>query len=502
MARRVFSYSLLPLLLPLLACGETNAGAPPPAAAGAPPPASAAPSPPPPPPVASSPAKPAEPPRSLAEETSATLADLVAVDTSHGHETDALKPIEARWRAAGLQVDFLESAPGRGNLIGRYKGNGSKRPLLLIAHVDVVPVEGQPWTVPPFKVTEKDGFTWGRGVNDDKDMAAVIVAIALELARTKPVLSRDVIFALTAGEETGGHAGAEWLAKNHKDLIDAEIALNELGSIQLTEDQDKVQFVSTGVAEKTIQTYHLTVKGKGGHSSLPPVDTDPVLTLARALVKIGQYRFPARVLPATKEQFALDATFEPKPLSDVLKRISTTGRISAEDDRVLSQDTLYRALTHTTCVTTQLQGAPQNNVLPTTAEAKVNCRLLPDDKREQVAETLKKIIGDPAVEIAPTTDEGVGPYSDPNGIVPAAVKRVAGQMWPGVPVIGAMGTGATDSRHLRAIGIAAYGVSTTPLTKKEGISVHRAHGPDERHPTKWLAEGARFLHDLTLDLAK
>ncbi|WP_394835416.1 M20/M25/M40 family metallo-hydrolase [Pendulispora rubella] len=454
------------------------------------------------PPPAPPPAKP-EPPRPLAEETRAVLEQLVAVDTSHGNETAALKPIAERFRAAGLSgVQLLESAPGRGNLIARYKGNGTKKPLLLIAHVDVVPVEGQPWTVPPFQVTEKDGFLWGRGINDDKAMAAVIVAIALELAHTKPVLSRDVIFALTAGEETGGLAGAKWLAQNHEDLISSEIALNELGSVRLSDDLEKAVLVTAGVAEKTIQTYHFVTKGKGGHSSLPPVDADPIAALSRALIKVSQHRFPARILPVTREQFAGEAPLLGKPLSDVLKRIVSSGRIGPDDERVLSKDAFYSALTRTTCVATQLQGSPQDNVLPTTAEANVNCRLLPDETREQLLETLKKVVGDPAVDITPAADYGYGPYSPADGIVPAAIKRIAGKTWPGVPVVGAMGTGATDSRHLRAIGIAAYGVSVSPISKKESLSGHGAHGPDERRPTKWLADGARYLQDLTMDLAK
>src|SRR5579864_7299296 len=146
------------------------------------------------PPPVSTPSPPVGPPRSFVDDTRATLEQLVRVDTSHGHETDLLQPIAARLRAEGFAPELVESAPGRGNLIARYKGNGAKRPLLLIAHVDVVPVEGQPWTVPPFQLTEKDGFLWGRGVNDDKGMAAVIVALALEMAHSKPALSRDVIF--------------------------------------------------------------------------------------------------------------------------------------------------------------------------------------------------------------------------------------------------------------------------------------------------------------------
>src|SRR5438874_2043126 len=148
---------------------------------------------------------------------------VLGVDTSHGNETAALQPVLARFQQAGIRAQILESAPGRGNLIARVPGTGKKRPLLLLAHIDVVPVEGQPWTVPPFQPTEKDGYLYARGVNDDKAMAAAFTAIALEAARTPQKLSRDLIVALTAGEETGGLAGAYWLARNHRDLIDAEI---------------------------------------------------------------------------------------------------------------------------------------------------------------------------------------------------------------------------------------------------------------------------------------
>src|SRR5260221_3113830 len=205
----------------------------------------------------------APPDAALVHETRAVLEQLVAVDTSHGHESDALQPIAERFRAAGLATEVVESSPGRGNLVARYKGKGGKRPLLLIAHIDVVPVEGQPWTVPPFRVTEKEGYLWGRGVNDDKGMAAMMVTIALEMARTKPVLSRDVIFALTAGEETGGSAGAEWLAKSRKDLIDAEIALNEGAGGRLDDQGRRLIEGGGGGAQKTCQSHPLRRARKG-----------------------------------------------------------------------------------------------------------------------------------------------------------------------------------------------------------------------------------------------
>ena len=216
------------------------------------------------------------------------LLQLLAVDTSHGHETDALKPVLERFKSAGVPAQILESAPGRGNLIARIKGTGAQKPLLLLAHIDVVPVEGQKWNSPPFTPTEKDGYLTARGVTDDKAMAAAIVAVALELAAAPKKPSRDVIVALTSGEETGGIEGVQWLVKNHRDLIDAELALNEGGDIFLSTDLLHVQAVTLGVAEKTYKSFKLQTRGPGGHSSVPPTDKDAVLELARALVKVGE----------------------------------------------------------------------------------------------------------------------------------------------------------------------------------------------------------------------
>jgi acetylornithine deacetylase/succinyl-diaminopimelate desuccinylase-like protein len=444
---------------------------------------------------------PARPPVSLADETRALLDQLVAVDTSHGRESDALRPLVDRL-GASLPVVLVESSPGRGNLVARYKGTGAKRPLLLIAHIDVVPVDGQPWTTPPFRVTEKDGFLWGRGVNDDKSMAAVVVAIALEMIRDKPALSRDVIFALTAGEETGGSPGAQWLAKNRKDLIDAEIALNEGGVERLDDEGNRVIEVGIGAAEKTFQSYLLVVRGKGGHSSIPPTDSDPVLTLSRALVRIGEFRFPARVIPATQEELATDAKLEKPPISDAEARVAATGRVTDDDERVLSKDRVVNAHLRTTCVTTQLRASPQDNVLPTSAEATVNCRILPDETREQTLATLQRVVSDLSVEIAPDGDSGYGPYSPVDGEIARAIHEVVGKLWPGVPVLPTMSTGATDSRYLRGIGIRAYGVGVSPTTKAEALAGHVAHGPDERRPTKWLGDGARYLRELTYEIAR
>src|SRR5436305_9786466 len=430
------------------------------------------------------------------------LDQLLRVDTSHGNETAALQPVLARFQQAGIRAQILESAPGRGNLIARVPGTGKKRPLLLLAHIDVVPVEGQPWTVPPFQPTEKDGFLYARGVSDDKAMAAAFTAIALEAAGNAQKLSRDLIVALTAGEETGGLVGVRWLVQNHRDLLDAELALNEGGALLVAPDLSRMEAVQIGVAEKTFQSYHLTVKGKGGHSSVPPTDVDPVVTLARALQRIGELRFPAKVTPEAREGIALSARYEKPPLSDRLKRVADTGTVSPEDDALISKDRLANAQLRTTCVTTMLKAAPQDNVLPTTAEATVNCRILPDETREQTQTKLAQAIGDAAVDLKPTEDFYSAQPSPIAGAVHDAVHAAARAVWGDVAVVHAMGTGATDSRHLREVGIQSYGLGGAPGTREDARARRAAHGADERRPIRWIGDGVRFLREVTLQLAR
>jgi len=271
---------------------------------------------------------------------------------------------------------------------------------------------------------------------------------------------------------------------------------------RLADDGSRVIEVGLGAAEKTFQSYRLVVHGKGGHSSVPPTDSDPVLTLARALVKVGELRFAPHVIPATREDLAADAKLEAPPTAAAEARVAETGRVTAEDEKILSKDRVINAHLRTTCVTTELKGAPQDNVLPTTAEATVNCRIMPDETREQTIAALERAIGDKAVEIAPTEEFGFGPYSPVGPELAAAVAKAAGGVWPGVAVVSTMGTGATDSRHLRAIGVNAYGVGVSPTSKAEAIAGHTAHGPDERRPARYLDDGAQYLRTLVYELAK
>src|SRR5205807_1756127 len=241
-------------------------------------------------------------------------------------------------------------------------------------------------------------------------------------------------------------------------------------------DLSRMESVQIGVAEKTFQSYGLSVKGKGGHSSVPPTDFDPVVTLSRALQRIGELRFPAKVLPEAREGIALRALHEKPPLSDALKHVAQAGTVSPEDDAVIGKDQLANAQIRTTCVTTMLKAAPQDNVLPTTAEATVNCRILPDETREQTQARLAQAIGDPAVELKPLEDIGFAKPSPISGPVNEAVHGAVRALWGEVPVSHAMGTGATDSRHLRAIGIQSYGLGGAALVLRRLDGDRRSDG--------------------------
>jgi len=455
-------------------------------------------------PVFAAPPEPSDSELRIEREARRLLAQLVAVDTVAANETKALGPIAELLRKAGIPAQILESAPGRGNLIARVKGNGSKRPLLLLAHIDVVPVMGQPWTVPPFQLTEKDGYLYGRGVNDDKGMAAAIVAISVEARKRPTPLARDLIIALTSGEETGGFAGVGWLVEQHPELLDAELGLNEGngGGLTVADDLSRIVEVDIGLGQKTYQSYRVSALGRGGHSATPRADLNPIYVLAVALQRIGAFTFPARILPATRPGIAALAKLEKPPLSDALRRTAETQAVSPEDDAVLSKDAIANAFIRTTCVATMLQGSNQENVLPVSAEAIVQCRLLPGDTIEGVRAALVKAVGDAKVEITPTKAFGSGKPMPADGEIPDAIRRVSRRFWGDIPIVEGFGFGTNDGRYLTARGALVYGVHSNPTSNDDSRLGHDAHGPDERVSARWYAEGVRWFNGLVLELAQ
>jgi acetylornithine deacetylase/succinyl-diaminopimelate desuccinylase-like protein len=431
---------------------------------------------------------------------------LLKVDTSHGKETAALRPIAARFQAAGIQTELLESAPGRGNLIARLPGSGKKKPLLLFAHIDVVPTDGQPWTSQPYVPTEKDGYLVARGVGDDKSMASAFTAIALELKRKKVPLSRDVLVVLTSDEETNSTYGVKWLLSQPKaralGITDGAVALNEGGFVLLDRAESKVEALGLGAAEKTFQSYELTVSGKGGHSSVPDPNENLVTTLSGALVKLGAYRFPGHVIPATRESLEHRAKASSAPLRQAIERTLAKGTSTMADDGILAKMPSIDALLRTTCVTTMLKASPQDNVLPTSVVATVNCRVMPDETRDATRATLAKIIADDRVVIKPMADSGEGGASPTSGEVPDAFRAVGARLFPNAAAYNMMGTGASDSRYLRAAGIAAYGVGAWPMSMEDAMAGHGAHGADERRPLKWYGQGLSYVRELVHTLAR
>jgi acetylornithine deacetylase/succinyl-diaminopimelate desuccinylase-like protein len=429
------------------------------------------------------------------------LEELVAIDTTNppGNEARAATLVAERLRAAGVTPTIVEFAPGRANVIARLRGDGTRKPLLLLAHLDVVGAAAQPWTTPPFRLTERDGLLYGRGVLDDKGWAAIATTVFLELARTRPRLHRDVVLALTGDEESGGSGIRFVLDKRPELLGDVELALNEGGTTLLGKD-GRVKLVALQTAEKTFQSFRVVAHGTGGHSSIPN-DDNAIYHLARALDRIGAYRFPPRLTPTVRSALRGRAVLAPEPLASALRRAADAkDAIPDETLRVLDADFAIRALPRTTCVATQLEGGTRENALPVEAHAIVNCRLVPIDSIEWVQKTLTERVGDARVAVETVPDFGAGPEVPVDGVVPDAVARVARELYgPGVTVAAALGTGASDSRFLRQRGVGAYGVGLLAVSPDDA---RRPHGPDERAPTASLAPGVRFLRALVHALAE
>jgi acetylornithine deacetylase/succinyl-diaminopimelate desuccinylase-like protein len=256
------------------------------------------------------------------------------------------------------------------------------------------------------------------------------------------------------------------------------------------------------VAEKTYKSFRLSTHGTGGHSSVPPTEGDPVLRLARALVRVGEHRFPAHVIPEARDMLAAAARGEKPPLSDALANSARTGKLTPADEKLITAERIYNAAIRTTCVVTQLEGAPADNVLPTSPWAAVNCRILPDETVDQTEARLREAIGDPGVEIARMDDLGPGGKVPLVGPVPDAVHAAARKLWGDVPVVNSIQYGASDSRYLREAGIHSYGIDTAPTSLDEIRSGHSAHGANERAPVKWLPAGTDFLREVVRELVK
>jgi acetylornithine deacetylase/succinyl-diaminopimelate desuccinylase-like protein len=430
--------------------------------------------------------------------------ELIEINTvdSVGSVTKAAEAMAARFRAAGFPANDVQllippGKPNKGNLVVRYHGRGganAPKPILLMAHLDVVAALRSDWPRDPFTLYEENGFFLGRGTSDDKAMASMFVANLLGMKADGFVPDRDIILMLNADEEGGDANGARWIATQHKDLIDAEYAINEGGQGALVNGKPVLNAIQA--AEKVVANFTLTATNVGGHSSAPRPD-NAIYELAQALLKLANFQFPVVLNDVTKAYFAASATAEPRPELAAAMREIVADPNDAKASAVLSRDPFVASMLHTTCVATRLAGGHAYNALPQSATANVNCRMEPTSTYEYVKATLEHVIGDTGVRVTflgGATPSGL--VGAPPSVVPpellAAITAITKKMWGDILVVPEMTTGATDGRFLRAAGIPTFGVSGIFAEGGE----NNMHGRNEKLRVKSYYEGLSFLDQL------
>jgi len=420
---------------------------------------------------------------------------LININTtgSSGSTTAAAKAmadwlLKAGFPPADVQIIGPDSSPNH-NLVARYRAASSRlKPILLLAHIDVVEAKREDWSFDPFTLTEKDGFFYGRGTLDVKDGAAILVATLSRLRQEGYKPNRDLILALTTGEEGGSdYNGVDWLLKNHRDLIDAEYVIN-MDAGDPVKVEGKRLFRSVQAAEKVYVTFKLEVHNPGGHSSLPTKD-NAIYRLAAALGRVSAYEFPARLNEITRAFFPRMAQLQQ---GQVATDMTAAGAGDTAAIRRLSDASpLYNAQFRTTCVATELTGGHAENALPQSATATINCRMLPGTPQAEVQEALARAVSDTAVKISVVSPANPSPMAALKPEVMSRIEAVTKRLW-NIPVIPVMETGATDGLYLRNAGIPVYGISGVFVD----INDVRAHGKDERIGVQDYYDGAEYIYQL------
>ncbi len=420
------------------------------------------------------------------------LSEMISINTSvrRGGTTPLAQKLAARFRTSGVpdaDIRLLGADAKDQNLVVRIRGKGTAKPVLFLAHIDVVDAMRADWSMEPYAVTEQDGWLYGRGTSDDKGPATTIVAAALALIRSGMTPERDIILAFTSGEEVGDESGAAWLIRLHKDLVNAEYVFNfDAGGPAI--DQDVLRWIELQGSEKVYWTVTFTVKNAGGHSSLPRPD-NAILRLATALKHLEAYPFPIHLTDVARAELAARVPFvaatEVNAIREVLKRPLSL----AAAESLAARTPSYNALLRTTCTPTMLSAGHAENALPALATATVNCRLIPGEYSADIMRMLKAIVADTAVVIA---EVNPAKPSSPSPLLPeriALIKQAAIDTWGReIPISPVQETGATDGLYFRNAGIPVYGITGIPMPVNET----RAHGNDERIPIKSFEEGVAF----------
>jgi acetylornithine deacetylase/succinyl-diaminopimelate desuccinylase-like protein len=428
----------------------------------------------------------------------AMFQELIEINTVRDSgATRAAVVLARRLKAGGFppeDVQLVGPKPRKQNLVVRLRGRGKAQPILFIAHLDVVDAQREDWSFEPFKLTERDGYFYGRGTSDIKDEAADLVVNLLRLKREGYVPQRDIIVALTDDEEGGDDNGAAWLVQHRPDLVRAAYVINtDAGGAQMQNGKRLRNPVQT--SEKLYATYLLEVTGPGGHSSLPSKN-NTIYTLARGLDRLSRYDFPVRLTETTRTFFSRLADQVGEQVGADLRDVSSGTADPSAVER-LSGVPMYNSSMRTTCVATVLQAGKVENALAQRAQATIQCRLLPGDSPQQVRDTLLRVLADSAIGITQQGDREPAPESPLSPEVMSAVERVTRSMWPGVIVLPVMDPWSSDSRHFRLADFPVYGISGVFYD----IDDVRAHGKDERISVQSFYEGVEFMYRLMKELS-
>ncbi|HEY0767995.1 MAG TPA: M20/M25/M40 family metallo-hydrolase [Steroidobacteraceae bacterium] len=416
------------------------------------------------------------------------LKELIEINTtdSVGNVTSAAEAMAKRLRDAGFapaDLAVLGPSERKKNLVLRLHGTGKHKPVLLIGHLDVVEARREDWSSDPFKLSEKDGFFYGRGTLDMKSQDAIMAAALIRMKHEGWHPARDVILALTADEEAGRANGVQWLLKHHRELVDAEFVLNQDDWSVPTEHGTPV-FFKLAATEKIYADYQLSATNPGGHSS-EPVPDNAIYALASGLTRLAAYEFPFELNNVTREYYGRMASIETGQRSADMRAI-LHDRPDAEAIKRLSRDSYDHSMMHTTCVATRLEGGHANNALPQRAQAVVNCRILPGHSPEEVRHRLIGVLADSAITVRYIAADGqvFDKATDERGFAPAPLRgevmapldQLVGRLWPNLKVVPVMEVGASDAVYTSAAGLPTYTFSA--LSYQRGDV--RAHGRDER----------------------
>jgi acetylornithine deacetylase/succinyl-diaminopimelate desuccinylase-like protein len=437
--------------------------------------------------------------RQLAHDIFKQLIEINTTD-SVGSVTAASEAMAQRFRDAGFpdaDIHVLGPNDRKKNVVVRLHGSGKHKPVLLIGHLDVVEARREDWTTDPFKLVEQEGYFYGRGTSDMKDGDAIMSATLIRMKKEGYVPSRDIILAMTADEEGGTSNGIDWLIKNHRELVDAEFVLNHDGGGVLAE-HGKPVFMDVNATEKLYGDFVLTATNPGGHSSLPRPD-NAIYELAAALTRIADYQFPFELNNITRAYYQRQAKMATgQRAADIAGVLKTPPDMAAVAR--LSKDPIDNSTMHTTCVATRLNGGHANNALPQSAQANVNCRILPGHSLEETRLALEKIVADPKIKVQfrENNDQIMEHGSDRHSYMPAAPRKdvfdaldkIVAEMWPGIPVLPSMSTGASDGVYTNAAGMPTYAISGEQYDRDD----IRAHGKDERTGVQAFYRGVDFYY--------